>query len=122
MTGRRKQVLFPHGGTKLSMVILSGQSKYVGWYAQHNQRSHTNQHHMALVSIRARNDCMHVYLPVQDQVRELYESRVSEMRGGSKREDFSDLVAAKAAQQKRKIAQKAEAKASKKAKGDSFKF
>lgn len=55
-------------------------------------------------------------------MRELYESRVAEMRSGGKREDFSDMVAAKAAQQKRKIAQKAEAKAAKKAKGDTFKF
>lgn len=45
------------------------------------------------------------------------------MRAGSRREDFSDLVAAKAAQQKRKQAAAADNKAAKKAKGsDNFKF
>lgn len=44
-------------------------------------------------------------------------------QAASKREDFSDLVAAQAANQKRKIAAKADAKAAKKSKGSSdFKF
>lgn len=46
--------------------------------------------------------------------------QVAEARAANAREDFSDLVAAKAAQQKRKMAQKAEDKAAKKAKD--FKF
>lgn len=54
------------------------------------------------------------------QLKALYEEKVAEAKAQSRREDFSDLVAAKAAQQKRKIAQKAEDKAAKKAKD--FKF
>lgn len=50
----------------------------------------------------------------------LYEEKVAEARAATRREDFSDMVAAKAAQQKRKLAQKADDKASKKAKD--FKF
>ncbi|KAL4438493.1 hypothetical protein ABPG77_000141 [Micractinium sp. CCAP 211/92] len=40
-------------------------------------------------------------------LRDLYEMRVAEQRAAAGREDFSDLVAAKAAQQKRKAAEKA---------------
>ncbi len=54
------------------------------------------------------------------QLKALYEEKVAEAKAQSRREDFSDLVAAKAAQQKRKIAQKAEDKAAKKSKD--FKF
>jgi hypothetical protein len=62
-------------------------------------------------------------LAPQAQVKELYESRIAEMRAANKREDFSDMVAAKAAQQKRKLAQQADAKNAKKSKGgDTFKF
>lgn len=52
-----------------------------------------------------------------DALRELYESRLAEKRGDMGREDFSDLVAAKAAAQKRKAAEEATAKDTKK-----FKF
>lgn len=59
----------------------------------------------------------------QAQVKELYDARVAELRSANRREDFSDMVAAKAAQQKRKLAQQQEAKNAKKAKGgDTFKF
>ncbi|GBF91105.1 splicing factor 3B subunit 2 [Raphidocelis subcapitata] len=58
-------------------------------------------------------------------VKALYEERAAEMRAAQQREDFSDLVAAQAAVQKRKIQQRADAKASKKGKGGGaadFKF
>lgn len=57
-------------------------------------------------------------------VRALYEEKVAALRAADRREDFSDLVAAKAAQQKRKAAAKADGgKGAKKAKGDEkFKF
>lgn len=42
-----------------------------------------------------------------DALRELYEARVAEARAASGREDLSDMVAAKAAAQKRKAAEKA---------------
>lgn len=47
-------------------------------------------------------------------IKQLYESKLAEARASNKREDFSDLVAAKAAQQKRKAAQRAEDKGEKK--------
>lgn len=50
-------------------------------------------------------------------LRELYEGRVVEAREAAGREDFSDMVAAKAAAQKRKAADKAASKDTKK-----FKF
>lgn len=50
-------------------------------------------------------------------LRDLYEARVAEARQQGGREDFSDLVAARAAAQKRKAAEKAAAKDTKK-----FKF
>ncbi len=50
-------------------------------------------------------------------LKALYDGKVAE---ANRREDFSDMVAAKAAQLKRKMAQKADDKASKKAKD--FKF
>ncbi|EIE19194.1 DUF382-domain-containing protein [Coccomyxa subellipsoidea C-169] len=53
-------------------------------------------------------------------VRALYEERLSQQRTASSREDFSDLVAAKAAQQKRKAAEKKEGKAKKQK--EQFKF
>lgn len=53
-------------------------------------------------------------------LRQLYEDRLAEARGANKREDFSDMVAARAAQQKRKNAAQDD-KAAKKSKGD-FKF
>lgn len=43
-------------------------------------------------------------------LRELYEMRVAEERSKAGREDFSDLVAAKAAAQKRKAAERKEGK------------
>lgn len=46
-------------------------------------------------------------------VRQLYEERMQEMKAANRREDFSDMVAAKAAQQKRKLAQKNDTKAKK---------
>ena len=55
------------------------------------------------------------------EVQELYNERKAAARAGAGREDFSDLVAAKAAQQKRKAAAVKDSKAAKKAK-DSFKF
>jgi len=54
------------------------------------------------------------------ELKALYESKLAEARAANRREDFSDMVAAKAAQQKRKMAQKADEKASKKSKD--FKF
>lgn len=58
----------------------------------------------------------------QAEMEELYAERLATARsGGGGREDFSDLVAAKAAQQKRKAAAVKDGKAAKKAK-DSFKF
>uniref|UniRef100_A0A7S0RWY4 PSP proline-rich domain-containing protein n=1 Tax=Chlamydomonas leiostraca TaxID=1034604 RepID=A0A7S0RWY4_9CHLO len=56
----------------------------------------------------------------EEGIRELYETKLAEARAANKREDFSDLVAAKAAQQKRKAQQKADA--SKKQKTGGFKF
>lgn len=54
-------------------------------------------------------------------IKQLYDAKVAEARAANKREDFSDMVAAKAAQQKRKLQQKADA--NKKAKtGKDFKF
>ncbi|KAG1665007.1 hypothetical protein FOA52_014687 [Chlamydomonas sp. UWO 241] len=50
-------------------------------------------------------------------LKELYDAKVAEARGGG-REDFSDMVAAKAAQQKKKIAERAD----KKSKSKDFKF
>ncbi len=59
----------------------------------------------------------------QAQVKALYDAKLSELRSANRREDFSDMVAAKAAQQKRKMAAQQEAKGAKKAKGgDTFKF
>lgn len=60
-------------------------------------------------------------------VKALYEQRVAAAagRGTDKQEDFSDMVAAKAAQQKRKLAGKTQdggGKGAKKSKADSFKF
>lgn len=55
-------------------------------------------------------------------VRALYEERAAELRAAQRKEDFSDLVAAQAAAQKRKIQQKADAKAAKKAKGGGGEF
>ena len=52
-------------------------------------------------------------------LKQLYEERLAEARG--KREDFSDMVAARAAQQKRKSSAQDD-KTSKKSKGDGFKF
>ncbi|KAL4431297.1 hypothetical protein ABPG75_006553 [Micractinium tetrahymenae] len=46
-------------------------------------------------------------------LRDLYEMRVAEQRAAAGREDFSDLVAAKAAQQKRKAAEKSSKEAKK---------
>jgi hypothetical protein len=43
-------------------------------------------------------------------------------QAASRHEDFSDMVAAQAAVQKRKIQQRADAKAAKKSKGPDFKF
>jgi hypothetical protein len=43
-------------------------------------------------------------------------------QAAARREDFSDMVAAQAAVQKRKIQQRADAKAAKKTKGPDFKF
>lgn len=54
-------------------------------------------------------------------IRQLYEERVEQMKQATRREDFSDMVAAKAAQQKRKLAQKQSGKA-KKQKEEKFKF
>ncbi|KAK9821340.1 hypothetical protein WJX81_008291 [Elliptochloris bilobata] len=54
-------------------------------------------------------------------VRALYEQRLEEQRAAHSREDFSDLVAAKAAQQKRKAAERKEATKGKKSK-ETFKF
>ncbi|EFJ51039.1 hypothetical protein VOLCADRAFT_57823, partial [Volvox carteri f. nagariensis] len=57
------------------------------------------------------------------QVKALYDAKVAELRAANRREDFSDLVAAKAAQQKRKQQAAQDSKAAKKAKGsDTFKF
>ncbi|KAK9818025.1 hypothetical protein WJX72_005866 [[Myrmecia] bisecta] len=53
-------------------------------------------------------------------IKALYESRLAEQRATSAREDFSDLVAQKAAQQKRKAAERKEAGKAKKQK--EFKF
>ena len=53
-------------------------------------------------------------------LKALYEERVAEARAGNRREDFSDLVAAKAAQQKRKLDQQKGGAANKKQKD--FKF
>jgi hypothetical protein len=50
-----------------------------------------------------------------------YQSQMAEAKAGSKREDFSDMVAARAAQQKRKAQQKADA-AKKQKTGADFKF
>lgn len=55
----------------------------------------------------------------EDALKQLYNERMQEMRSANKREDFSDMVAAKAMQQKRKLAAKQDSK-SKKAKD--FKF
>ena len=57
-------------------------------------------------------------------VRALYEAKLAEAGGGGAvgREDFSDLVAGHAAAQKKKIAQRAEARAAKKSKDKDFKF
>lgn len=54
-------------------------------------------------------------------VAALYEEKVAAARAEQKPEDFSEMVAAQAAAQKRKIQRQADAKAAKKAK-DSFKF
>lgn len=56
-------------------------------------------------------------------IRGLYEEKLAAARAAkaSGREDFSDMVAGKAAQQKRKLAQQKEAQAAKRAKSD-FKF
>jgi splicing factor 3B subunit 2 len=58
-----------------------------------------------------------------DGIRQLYEEKLAAARSAkaSGREDFSDLVAGKAAQQKRKLAQQKEAQAAKRSKTD-FKF
>uniref|UniRef100_A0A061RQR5 Splicing factor 3b subunit 2-like n=1 Tax=Tetraselmis sp. GSL018 TaxID=582737 RepID=A0A061RQR5_9CHLO len=56
-----------------------------------------------------------------DAIKRLYAQKVQEIRAANKPEDFSDLVAAKAAQQKRKALAKESEKAAKKQK-DSFKF
>ncbi|GLC45024.1 hypothetical protein PLESTB_001460500 [Pleodorina starrii] len=57
------------------------------------------------------------------QVKALYDAKVAELRSANRREDFSDMVAAKAAQQKRKQQAAQDSKTAKKAKGgDTFKF
>eukprot|EP00873_Tetraselmis_striata_P035015 jgi/Tetstr1/455279/TSEL_042115.t1 len=55
-----------------------------------------------------------------DAVKKLYAQRVEELKAANKGEDFSDMVAAKAVQQKRKAAAKEQEKAAKKQK--EFKF
>ncbi|KIY97813.1 hypothetical protein MNEG_10147 [Monoraphidium neglectum] len=58
-------------------------------------------------------------------VKALYEEKAAEMRAAQRKEDFSDMVAAQASLQKRKIQQRADAKATKKGKGGAgadFKF
>ncbi|KAL3134731.1 hypothetical protein ABBQ32_007731 [Trebouxia sp. C0010 RCD-2024] len=55
-------------------------------------------------------------------IQALYNQRVAEERARNAREDFSDLVAQKAAQQKRKAAQAKESGKNKKQKSDTFKF
>ena len=59
----------------------------------------------------------------EQEMEELYTERLASAKAGAAggREDFSDMVAAKAAQQKRKAAQQKDGKAAKKAK-DSYKF
>jgi len=54
-------------------------------------------------------------------VKALYEQRLADERARHSREDFSDMVAGKAAQQKRKAAEKKESKNNKKQK-DNFQF
>ncbi|KAF5840669.1 hypothetical protein DUNSADRAFT_15912 [Dunaliella salina] len=54
-------------------------------------------------------------------LKALYEQKLAEVRAGNKREDFSDMVAAKAAQQKRKAQQKADGGKKQKT-GKDFKF
>ncbi|GLI58730.1 hypothetical protein VaNZ11_000484 [Volvox africanus] len=57
------------------------------------------------------------------QVKALYDAKLAELRAANRREDFSDMVAAKAAQQKRKQQAAQDSKTAKKAKGgDTFKF
>lgn len=59
----------------------------------------------------------------QVQIKALYDAKVAELRAANRREDFSDMVAAKAAQQKRKQQAAQDSKVAKKAKGgDTFKF
>ena len=53
-------------------------------------------------------------------LKQLYEDKLAEARGATKREDFSDMVAARAAALKRKNAGQDD-KSAKKSKGD-FKF
>jgi len=55
-----------------------------------------------------------------ESIKKLYAQRVEDMRSANRGEDFSDMVAAKAVQQKRKAAAKQEEKAAKKQKD--FKF
>ncbi|PNH11686.1 Splicing factor 3B subunit 2 [Tetrabaena socialis] len=55
-------------------------------------------------------------------VKALYDARVAELRSANRREDFSDMVASKAASQKRKQQASQDAKTAKKSKGDNFKF
>lgn len=55
----------------------------------------------------------HACPPACPNLDSLYEARLAEQRAAAGREDFSDLVAAKAAQQKRKQAEKAKAEAKK---------
>jgi len=56
-----------------------------------------------------------------EAIKKLYAQRVEEIKSSNKHEDFSDMVAAKAAQQKRKGAAKEQERAAKKQK-DTFKF
>ncbi|KXZ47434.1 hypothetical protein GPECTOR_35g872 [Gonium pectorale] len=56
-------------------------------------------------------------------VKALYDAKVAELRSAHRREDFSDMVAAKAAAQKRKQQAQQDGKTAKKSKGgDTFKF
>ena len=59
----------------------------------------------------------------EQEMEELYNERLASAKAGAAggREDFSDMVAAKAAQLKRKATQQKDGKAAKKAK-DSYKF